>query len=188
MIFLENHDTPRINSIAPNFGDFKILMTLLSTLRGVPQTYYGTEINMKGNNRISGDPDVRRDFPGGWPDDKRNAFTKKGRTKIENKYYNFSSFIFNWRKNQPTIHNGKMMHFRPKNDVYTYFRYDKNSSIMVILNISEKNQKIDLKRFEERIGNNKIFYDVFKNKNVEIHDYLEVSSKTPIILTFQTPK
>ena len=59
---------------------------------------------------------------------------------------------------------------------------------MVILNISEENQKIDLKRFEERIGNNKIFYDVFKNKNVEIHDYLEVSSKTPIILTFQTPE
>jgi hypothetical protein len=81
-----------------------------------------------------------------------------------------------------------MMHFRPKNDVYTYFRYDKNRSIMVILNMSEKNQKIDLKRFKERIGNNKIFYDVFKNKNVEIHDYLEVSSKTPIILTFQTPK
>ena len=39
IIFLENHDTPRINSIAPDFGDFIILMTLLSTLRGVPQTY-----------------------------------------------------------------------------------------------------------------------------------------------------
>ena len=27
--------------------------------------------------------------------------------KIENEYYNFSSFLFNWRKNQTAIHKGK---------------------------------------------------------------------------------
>ncbi len=187
MIFLENHDTPRINSIAPDFGDFKILMTLLSTLRGVPQTYYGTEINMKGNNRLNGDPDVRRDFPGGWHDDKRNAFTKNGRSKIENEYYNFSSFLFNWRKNQTAIHEGKMMHFRPIKDVYVYFRYDKISSVMVILNASDEKQSIDFSRFGERIKKNKLFFNVFDNKNILIEKQLEVTAKTPMILTFKTP-
>ena len=187
IIFLENHDTPRINSIAPDFGDFKILMTLLSTLRGVPQTYYGTEINMKGNNRLNGDPDVRRDFPGGWHDDKRNAFTKNGRSKIENEYYNFSSFLFNWRKNQTAIHKGKMMHYRPIEDVYVYFRYDKTSSVMVILNASDEKRNIDFSRFSERIKKNKLFFDVFDQKNILIEKQLEVSAKTPIILTFKTP-
>ena len=187
IIFLENHDTPRINSIAPDFGDFKILMTLLSTLRGVPQTYYGTEINMKGNNRLNGDPDVRRDFPGGWHDDKRNAFTKNGRSKIENEYYNFSSFLFNWRKNQTAIHKGKMMHYRPIEDVYVYFRYDKTSSVMVILNASDEKRNINFSRFSERIKKNKLFFDVFDQKNILIEKQLEVSAKTPIILTFKTP-
>ena len=187
IIFLENHDTPRINSIAPDFGDFKILMTLLSTLRGVPQTYYGTEINMKGNNRLNGDPDVRRDFPGGWHDDKRNAFTKNGRSKIENEYYNFSSFLFNWRKNQTAIHKGKMMHYRPIEDVYVYFRYDKTSSVMVILNASDEKRNINFSRFSERIKKNKLFFDVFDKKNILIEKQLEVSAKTPIILTFKTP-
>jgi glycosidase len=35
------------------------------TARGIPMIYYGDEIGMRGG----GDPDNRRDFPGGWPED-----------------------------------------------------------------------------------------------------------------------
>jgi glycosidase len=184
MVFLENHDTPRINSLAPSFGDFKLLMTLLSTVRGVPQTYYGTEINMQGNNRISGDPDVRRDFPGGWPEDERNIFSKKERNKVENEYYDFSSFLFNWRKNQSTIHYGKTMHYHPKDDVYTYFRYDDKQTIMIVLNFNGESQKLNLDRFKERIGQTETAINVFTKKSISLLGSLEIAAKTPIILTF----
>ena len=115
------------------------------------------------------------------------CITKKGRSKIENKYYDFSSFLFNWRRNQPAIHKGRMMHFRPKDDVYVYFRYDKTSSVMVILNSGMENQKIDFSRFRERIGKNKLFFDVFNNENIRIEEQLEIPAKTPIILSFKTP-
>ena len=45
-------------------------MALLTTLRGIPQIYYGDEIGMAGDD----DPDDRHDFPGGFPGDKQNAF------------------------------------------------------------------------------------------------------------------
>ena len=49
------------------------MTTLLATVRGVPQTYYGTEICIKGS-KDKGDADLRKDFPGGWPDDSRSSF------------------------------------------------------------------------------------------------------------------
>jgi glycosidase len=45
-------------------------------MRGIPQLYYGDEIAIQGG----GDPDNRRDFPGGFPNDARDAFTERGRT------------------------------------------------------------------------------------------------------------
>ena len=51
--------------------------------------YYGTEICIKGS-KDKGDTDLRKDFPGGWPDDSRNTFKANGRTDTENKYFNFT--------------------------------------------------------------------------------------------------
>ena len=79
------------------------------------------------------------------------------------------------------------MHYRPIEDVYVYFRYDKTSSVMVILNASDEKRNIDFSRFSERIKKNKLFFDVFDQKNILIEKQLEVSAKTPIILTFKTP-
>ena len=45
------------------------------SVRGIPQLYYGEEIAMEGKD----DPDNRRDFPGGFPGDARNAFDRSGR-------------------------------------------------------------------------------------------------------------
>ena len=57
--------------------------TYLMTTRGIPLIYYGDEIALAG----AGDPDNRRDFPGGWPGDKHNAFTGEGRTKEEREVF-----------------------------------------------------------------------------------------------------
>ncbi len=68
MIFAENHDTTRFNEKNATLGDFKIAMTLLATTRGIPQLYYGSEIGFKGD-KAKGYADLRKDMPGGWPND-----------------------------------------------------------------------------------------------------------------------
>lgn len=187
MVFLENHDTTRINEITPDFGDFKIVTTLMATVRGVPQTYYGTEIGMQGLKE-NGDADLRRDFQGGWQEDKRSAFTASGRTETENIYYDFTSKLFNWRKNEPVIHYGNTMHYSPKNEVYAYFRYTKDKTIMVVLNANDEDQTLDMKRFNQRIGSAKMGKDVFSKTAISLIKPITISAKSIKIISFKTPQ
>jgi glycosidase len=61
----------------------KLAQTLMMTTRGTPLLYYGDELAMTGG----GDPDNRRDFPGGFKGDARNAFEKGGRTAEETEVF-----------------------------------------------------------------------------------------------------
>jgi glycosidase len=78
--FLGNHDVSRfMNENGATPAGLELAYTFLLTNRGIPLIYYGDEIGMQGGN----DPDNRRDFPGGFPGDARNAFTAAGRTNVE---------------------------------------------------------------------------------------------------------
>ncbi|MEJ7709948.1 MAG: alpha-amylase family glycosyl hydrolase [Pyrinomonadaceae bacterium] len=78
--FLGNHDMLRfMNEAGASITGLRLAQAFIMTTRGVPQIYYGDEIAIQGG----GDPDNRRDFPGGFPGDARNAFTKEGRTDDE---------------------------------------------------------------------------------------------------------
>ena len=126
-------------------------MTILATMRGIPQLYYGSEIGMAGD-KGKGDADIRQDFPGGWNSDKNNAFSASGRTAEQAKYFDFTAKVFNWRKSKSVIHNGKLMHYLPDNNVYVYFRYNDTESVMVVVNNSKDKQTLKLDRFQERLG------------------------------------
>lgn len=184
MVFLENHDTTRINELV-DFENYKLMTTLLATVRGVPQTYYGTEISIKGSKE-KGDADLRKDFPGGWPDDLRSAFTPIGRTPTENKYFDFTAQLFNWRKSEPVIHHGKTMHYAPQNEVYVYFRYTDTKSIMVILNANDEAQTLDLSRYKQRIGSATKAKDVFSGARVNLSNSLKIPPKSSSIISFKT--
>lgn len=184
MVFLENHDTTRINELV-DFENYKLMTTLLATVRGVPQTYYGTEISIKGSKE-KGDADLRKDFPGGWPDDLRSAFTPIGRTPTENKYFDFTAQLFNWRKSEPVIHHGKTMHYAPQNEVYVYFRYTDTKLVMVILNANDEAQTLDLSRYKQRIGSATEAKDVFSGARVNLSNSLKIPPKSSSIISFKT--
>jgi glycosidase len=79
--FIGVHDMLRFMSEkGATVEGLKLAQTFLMTTRGTPLLYYGDELAMPGG----GDPDNRRDFPGGFAGDERNAFTKAGRTAVEN--------------------------------------------------------------------------------------------------------
>jgi glycosidase/predicted alpha/beta superfamily hydrolase len=78
--FVDLHDVSRfMNDKGATSAGLKLAYTFLLTVRGTPMLYYGDEIGLPGG----GDPDNRRDFPGGWREDKRNAFEAAGRTADE---------------------------------------------------------------------------------------------------------
>ena len=182
LIFAENHDTQRVNHVYDNdIRKYKMAMTILATVRGIPQLYYGSEIGMSGN-KDKGDADIRQDFPGGWEGDANNAFTKEGRTEMQNEYFDFTSKLFNWRKTKSAVHFGKMTHYIPENNVYVYFRYNTTDNVMVLINNSNETKAINTTRFAENIGNHKTGNDVFTEQNIDITKEITLEPKSVLIL------
>ena len=73
--FLGVHDMPRfMNEEGATIEGLKLAQTLIMTSRGTPLLYYGDEIAMRGG----GDPDNRRDFPGGFSGDTRMLSPQTG--------------------------------------------------------------------------------------------------------------
>ncbi|AZB21971.1 alpha-amlyase [Kaistella haifensis] len=185
LVFFENHDTERFNEIFN--GDsryYKMALTLISTVRGIPQIYYGSEIGMRGDKNKGGDADIRRDFPGGWKGDSQNAFNPKTQTPEQQDFYNFTLKILNWRKGKEVIHSGKTKHYMPKEKVYVYFRYNEKEKVMVVINNNEKDQTLDLSRFAESLSGVSAGKDVISGKDFSVNaqNKLTVSGKSSLIL------
>ena len=156
-------------------------MAVLATVRGIPQIYYGSEIGMSGN-KDNGDADIRQDFPGGWEGDAINAFIKEERTPGQNEYFDFTSKLFNWRKNQSAVHFGKMTHYIPENNVYVYFRYNSSENVMVLINNSNETKVINTTRFAENIGNHKSGKDAITEQNIDVTKEITLEPKSVLIL------
>lgn len=198
LVFFENHDTERFNEIFN--GDsryYKMAMTLISTVRGIPQIYYGSEIGMRGE-KSKGDADIRRDFPGGWKGDPQNAFNPATQTTEQKDFHDFTQKVLNWRKGKDVIHTGKTKHYMPKDKVYVYFRYNEpvgtsrelskknatNEKVMVVINNNEKEQTFDLSRFAESLDGVSAGKDIISGKDfvVTSKNKLTVSGKSSLIL------
>ncbi len=182
LVFVENHDTGRFNEIYKNdFKKYQMAMTLIATIRGIPQLYYGSEIGMNGD-KGKGDADIRRDFPGGWNGDTNNAFTKQGRTAEQQKFFEFSSKLFTWRKSKEVIHSGKTTHYVPDNNVYVYFRYNEKETVMVIINNNSEKQTLKTNRFKESIQNLKSRKEVLSGTTFDLNNDIEIEGKSALIL------
>jgi glycosidase len=129
---------------------FRMAMTFLLTVRGIPQLYYGTEIAMTGWEH-AGHGFIREDFPGGWADDESSV--KEGRNLKDNQReaFDFMQMLLNWRKEKKVIHYGKTTHYVPENGVYVYFRHDDKESVMIVLNNNEESRTFTTERFAENL-------------------------------------
>lgn len=180
VIFLDNHDLSRFFLLCgKDTQKFKMALAFLFTTRGIPQIYYGTELLMDGDG--GSHPNVRLDFPGGWQEDKVNAFTSEGRTKEQNDVHDYMTKIMNWRKNASAIHDGKLIHYIPEDNVYVFFRTSGEKVVMVIMNGNKEPRTLKTQRFAESIGERQ------RGKNVvtgETHDLnsLDVPAMTTSIL------
>lgn len=182
VIFPDNHDMSRIyTQVNEDYDLYKQAITYILTTRGIPQIYYGTEILM--SNKGSGDHGIiRSDFPGGWKGDKSNGFSGKGLTSQQKEAKEFLAKLLKWRKNETVIHNGKMMHFLPKDGVYVYFRYNDSKKIMIVLNKNKKASDLDLSRFKEMLTGHQNAKVIFQNKTVSLSGKMQLAPKSALVL------
>ena len=179
---LDNHDLDRyLSVIGDDFEKYKIGVTWLLTLRGIPSWYYGTEILMK-NFKTPTDAEVRKDFPGGFPGDTENKFTAAGRSQKENEAFDYVKKLASYRKNTPALHSGKLMQYMPVDGVYVYFRYDADKTIMIATNSMDKEMTLDTRRFRERMGGFSRGINAITGEEIVSLSQLKLPAKTAMVL------
>lgn len=184
MLFPDNHDMDRIfTQLNEDAESTKMALSYILTLPRIPQLYYGTEILMDNSDKPGDHGLIRTDFPGGWKDDTVNAFTGKGLTSEQLEMQSFLKKILNYRKTSDAIHNGKTVHFAPKNGVYVLFRIFNEEVVTIILNKNEIATDLNLERFEEIGLNGKQVKNIISGENFSWEGSIKLKSKGVILLT-----
>ena len=90
--------------------------------------------------------------------------------------------LVNWRKNNPVIHNGKLMHYAPKHEgFYVYFRYNEDKTVMVVLNKKDEEAALETDRFYERLKGYSQGTDVVTGQTYDLED-MTVPARSSLIL------
>lgn len=182
LIFPDNHDVERITtSIDADWNKYRQIMAFYATTRGIPQIYYGTEIMMDARP-YKDHGSYRRDFPGGWDGDKKNAFTGQGLTAQELEAQAYMKKLLNWRKDAEVIHTGKYKHFIPEDLTYVYTRYSESEAVVVILNKNKEPYSLKLDRYREILEGYTKAVDILSGREIQLNDSILLDPLTPLIL------
>lgn len=182
LTFLDNHDTDRFLLTDPqNLGSWKQGVAFLLTTRGIPQIYYGTELLMHGDKKKT-DGDVRKDVPGGFPGDTINAFSKEGRTALQNEAIDFLSKVATWRKGNKVISEGTLKHFMPENGMYVYERRLGDKRAVVIMNGTDRQLSVDMSIYKEILPTGSTLKDVITGEEFTITPEIHFAPRALYIL------
>ena len=185
LVFLDNHDTSRFSrteEMAKNLTRYKQALTFLLTTRGIPQIYYGTEILMDGDKADS-DGCLRKDFPGGWLDDKNDCFKADGRSQLQNEAYDFTRKLLQWRKNNEAVGKGTLKHFSIAHGTYVYERAYNSMSTVVIMNGTDEKQELDLTPYKEILPQTNAT-DFLSGRTVSLKEKLALGKREILIFNF----
>ena len=128
--FIGNHDMKRFLTDANGSPEkLKLAFSLLATLRGIPQLYYGDEIGMAGGD----DPDNRHDFPGGFPGDQHNAFTQPGaHRRSRTSYAHVQSSAEAARRSMRRLRTGVQKHVAVADKYYAFTRETDGERLLIV--------------------------------------------------------
>lgn len=185
VVFPDNHDISRMyTQLNEDRELLKLALAFTLTTRGIPQIYYGTEILMS-NKGTSDHGIIRSDFPGGWAGDEVNAFRGNGLSEEQKEVKAWLQKLLNWRKGASAIHQGRLLHFLPRNGLYVYFRYDEQQKVMVVLNKNENDSPLGLDRFAEVIQDARSGKNVLSGETYSLGAFLQVPARSALILELE---
>jgi len=139
--FFANHDVPRFASAEGSSpAKLRLAFGLALTLRGIPEIYYGDEIGMPGD----GDPDNRRDFPGGWIGDKNDAFTQAGRTSDQQEIFAYLRGLLKLRREHAALRSGQLWHLASDESSYVFARELEEERLVVAFNNADQQRELHI--------------------------------------------
>src|SRR4029077_9205457 len=137
--FFANHDVTRFASAEGSTpAKLKLAFGLTLTLRGIPEIYYGDEIGMPGG----GDPDNRRDFPGGWIGDSNDAFTETGRTRGQQEIFSYVQSLLRLPREHPPLRFGRLWHLASDESSYVFVRETDEERVIVAFNNANESREL----------------------------------------------
>ena len=160
LIMLGNHDMDRITDVVKDQDPrrVKLAYTLLATMRGIPQVFYGDEYAMKSSDRSLGHSTLRMPLPLG-----------EQVTAEQQDMFDFQSKLFQWRKGEPVIHTGRTMHFMSRDNTYGFFRYNDSEAVFVFANASADTRTIPTANYAEILSQyNPVGVDVITGKTYDL--------------------
>jgi len=178
--FIGNHDDRRfVSEEGATPAKLKAALSLLLTLRGIPQIYSGDEIAMPGGD----DPDNRRDFPGGFPGDPHNAFAASGRTAEQQDVFAYVQSLLALRKSHPALRTGKQWHIGWDDTYYAFLRESPqdDDKLLVVYNNAPKTVALNIPVENTPLENAHQLQTEFGNNAAEL-----VNGKVRVSLPAQT--
>lgn len=141
LLFLSNHDMARFADIVKDqsAARTKLALTMLATMRGIPQLLYGEEYNLHASK---------------WEERNNHSYLRcplplNNLTDEMQGMQAYLTRLLQWRKKQPVIHTGKTMHFHSMDNTYAYFRYNNQEAVFVFINASEEVRTIPTDHYNE---------------------------------------
>jgi glycosidase len=139
--FIGNHDMKRfLTDAGGSRQKLKLAFSLLATLRGIPELYYGDEIGMAGGD----DPDNRHDFPGGFLGDHHDAFTQAGRTLEEQDVLSYVQSLLKLRAAHESLRTGVQKHVAVGDKYYAFTRESAGERLLAVFHSGDTPETVTL--------------------------------------------
>ena len=143
-------------------------------MRGIPQVLYGYEYAMISSNKEN-------------PSDHsylRMPLPQEGEINDEMvDMFEFQSQLFQWRKKEPVLHEGKTMHFLSRDNTYAFFRYNDEEAVFVFANASEEPREVPVGHYQEILKNySPIGMDPLSGKQISLYRPFTVQGLSTVIV------
>jgi glycosidase len=153
---LGGHDDGRFMSEkGATLDGLKLANAFVLTTRGVPQLYYGDEVAMTGPDEAT----ARKDFPGGFPGDKRNAFSREGRSKDEQELFDYIRKLTQLRARLEPLRRGALRNLYVSEQQYAYARGTRTESVVIVINNDKKAAEIEFEVSGAGLKNGDLLFD-----------------------------
>lgn len=163
--FIGNHDNKRfMGETGASLAKLNAAASLMITMRGIPQIYSGDEIAMPGDN----DPDNRRDFPGGFPGDARDAFTAAGRTQEQQEAYAHLQRMLSMHQHHKALQGGDQTDLLATDKAFAYLRTSGDDRLLMVLNSTADPQSIEIPTAETPLANARVLTGIDSASPAEI--------------------
>lgn len=185
VVFEGNHDTPRvIAALHEDLALYKMATAYLALTRRIPQFFYGSEV-LLSSPRERDDGAVRGDFPGGWAGDPVNAFTGEGLTPRQREAQDWLRRLLNWRRQQAAIHEGRLVHYSPRDGAYVLFRQLGRRTLMLVLHKGEQAGRLTVDRYPEMLHAGQRWHEVMSGRRGTLAQDLALPARSAQIFELE---